>query len=314
MDYHIYPLKEQSRLEELCALFAKGLADTTPEYWKWKHFSENGQPEGMILVAEAEDGAFAGMFALQPERYEWNGREILMVQTEDLVIDPSHRGTGLMRRLYSYAMEYYAAMGAVGFVSFCNENSYPIFLKYGSVDRGYIYTQNSRKSSLPIYTNKKNAKTGGWNLEISDAMPEDLFYPVHSSGFGMVKGDTFMKWKFADNPEGPFRWLTIREHGELKGYAVVYVTQGRFRRAVNIYDWALKDEVSAEVLKKAVNLLRTYGNWVSLWGKHSDEVAERWKQAGLVEQTEKGTHFVLHQLREAPLPEHWHLTRADLDY
>ena len=23
--------------------FAKGLADTTPEYWKWKHFSENGQ-------------------------------------------------------------------------------------------------------------------------------------------------------------------------------------------------------------------------------------------------------------------------------
>ena len=69
MEYRIYPLEDQSRLEEICALFAKGLADTTPEYWKWKHFSENGQPAGMILVAEAEDGSFAGMFALRPECY-----------------------------------------------------------------------------------------------------------------------------------------------------------------------------------------------------------------------------------------------------
>lgn len=314
MDYRIYPLKDQSRLEELCTLFAKGLADTTPEYWKWKHFSENGQPEGLILVAEAEDGSFAGMFALQPECYEWNGSQILMVQTEDLVIDPNHRGTGLMRKLYSYAMEYYAAMGAVGFVSFCNENSYPIFLKYGSVDRGYIYTQNSKKSNLPVYTRKKSAKTGNWKLEVSDSMPTDLFFPVHRDGFGMVKDNIFMKWKFADNPEGPFRWLTIRENGELKGYLVVYVTQGRFRRAVNIYDWALKAEVPVEVLKKAVNLLRSHGNWVSLWGKYDEVVLNRWAQAGLADRSEKGTHFVLHQLGEEALPNNWHLTRADLDY
>jgi len=314
MEYRIYQLKDQSRLEELCTLFAKGLADTTPEYWKWKHFSENGHPEGMILVAEAEDGTFAGMFALQPERYEWNGRQILMVQTEDLVIDPNHRGTGLMRRLYSYAMEYYAAMGAVAFVSFCNENSYPIFLKYGSVDRGYIYTQNSKKSSLPIYTNRISAKTGAWKLKLTEQMPDDLFFPGHSDGFGMDKNNAFMQWKFVDNPEGPFQWLTIRENGVLKGYLVVYITQGRFRRAVNIYDWALMDDVTDEVLKQAIKLLRTHGNWVSLWGKHSGEVTERWKRAGLIGQSEKGTHFVLHQLGEEPLPEYWHLTRADLDY
>lgn len=314
MEYRIYPLKDQSRLEELCTLFAKGLADTTPEYWKWKHFSENGHPEGMILVAEAEDGTLAGMFALQPERYEWNGREILMVQTEDLVIDPNHRGTGLMRRLYSHAMKHYAAEGAVGFVSFCNENSYPIFLKYGSVDRGYIYTLNSKKTNLPIYTNRKKAKAGNWMIELSGDRPEDLFYPVHSDGYGMVKNDTFMKWKFTDNPEGPFQWVTIRENGRLKGYVTICVIQGRFRRAVNIYDWALKEDVSTFVLKKTVDLLRTHGNWVSLWGKYDDAVLNRWMQAGMTVRSEKGTHFVLHQLGAEPLPDCWHLTRADLDY
>lgn len=314
MDYRIYPLEDQSRLEELCALFAKGLADTTPEYWKWKHFTENGQPEGIILVAEAEDGSLAGMFALQPERYDFGDQKILMVQTEDLVIDPSHRGSGLMRKLYRHAMEHYAAMGAVGFVSFCNEASYPIFLKYGSVDAGYIYTQNSSKNSLPIYISKKKDRFNGWELEIADQMPRDLFYPKHQNGYGMTKNDEFMKWKFADNPEGPFRWLTIRKDGVLHGYAVVHITQGRLRRAVNIYDWALDEKVTPDVLKYGVNLLRTHGNWVSLWGKYGENDLNLWIQAGLTERNEDGTHFVLHQLGDTPLPERWHLTRADLDY
>jgi len=314
MEYRLYPLEDQSRLDEICSLFAKGLADTTPEYWKWKHFSENGQPKGMILVAETEDGSLAGMFALQPERYTCAEKTILVIQNEDLVIDPVHRGTGLMKKLYHFAKDYYTNEGAVGSISFCNPASYPIFLKYGAEDRGDIYTWNTPKSFLPIYREKRRDIFGDWEISLTDQMPGDLFYHVNEHAFQMVKNDAFMKWKFVDNPDGPFLWLTIRRSGQLLGYLVVHITQGKLRRAVNIYDWALDDTVSDDVLKRAVKLLRTHGNWVSLWGLYGEKVLNRWTAAGLTEKNEKGTHFVLHHFGDKTMPENWHLTRADLDY
>lgn len=314
MEYRLYPLEDQSLLDEICTLFAKGLAETTPEYWKWKHFADNGQPKGMILVAEAEDGTLAGMFALQPEWYTCADKSILVIQNEDLVIDPAHRGTGLMKKLYHFAKDYYTKEGAVGSISFCNPASYPIFLKYGAEDRGDIYSRNTPKSLLPLYLRKKNVRFDAWELSVTDQMPSDLFYPVNQDAFQMAKNDRFMKWKFVDNPDGPFRWLTIRNDGKLMGYMVVRTIQGKFRRAVNIYDWALREELPDEVLRAAVKLLRTHGNWVSLWGRYSDAVLDRWARAGLTQKSEQGTHFVLHTFGDAPMPDNWHLTRADLDY
>lgn len=314
MEYRLYPLKDQNRLQEVCALFAKGLADTAPDYWKWKHYSENGHPEGMILVAEAEDGALAGMFALQPVRYVCGGKELIMIQTEDLVIDPDHRGSGLMKKLYRFAAEYYAKEGAAGFMAFCNAASYPIFLKYGSRDMGDIYSRDTTKSLLPIYTGKTKRSCDGWQLELADEMPEDLFYAESDDVFRMKKNDAFMKWKFADNPDGPFRWLTIRKDHQLKGYLVIHITQGRLRRAVNIYDWELDETVTGKILKQAVNLLRTHGNWVALWGLYSEAVLARWAEAGVSEKNDNGAHFLLHEFGKEKLPDNWQLTRADLDY
>lgn len=313
-EYRLYPLKDQDRLPQICALFAKGLADTVPDYWKWKHYTENGHPEGMILVAEAEDGVFAGMFALQPVRYVCGDRELVMVQTQDLVIDPDHRGTGLMKKLYRFAADHYAKEGAAGFMAFCNAASYPVFVKYGSRDMGDIYCRNTPKSLLPIYAKKTRWAKDGWLLELTDAMPSDLFYSVSSERFRMKKCDTFMKWKFADNPEDTFRWLTIRKDGQLRGYLVVHITQGRLRRAVNIYDWELDAAVSGTVLRQAVKLLLTHGNWVSLWGLYSDAALGLWAEAGITDRDEKGSHFLLYDFGRETLPDNWQLTRADLDY
>lgn len=313
-EYRLYPLEDRERLPEICTLFAKGLADTVPGYWKWKHYSENGHPEGMILVAEAEDGTFAGMFALQPVRYVCGDRELVMIQAQDLVIDPDHRGTGLMKKLYYYAAEYYAREGAAGFMAFCNTASYPVFLKYGSRDMGDIYCRNTAKSLLPIYTGKKHWVKDGWQLELIDAMPADLFYSVSGEQFRMKKSDTFMKWKFADNPEDTFRWLTIRRDGQLRGYLVIHIAQGRLRRAVNIYDWDLDDTVPGKILKQAVDLLRTHGNFVSLWGRYSDVILTRWAEAGVVDKDRNSSHFLLYAFGKEALPGNWQLTRADLDY
>ena len=129
MSYQLYPLQDLSRLPQLCNLFATGLAETTPEFWKWKHFSENGHPESMILVAETAEGSFAGMFAFQPLYYRWKGRTLRIVHMMDLVIDPSHRGSGLMKTLFRYAHDHYSAQGYWGFLGFPNDVSYPILMK-----------------------------------------------------------------------------------------------------------------------------------------------------------------------------------------
>lgn len=314
MEYRLYPLEDQSRLDEICSLFAKGLADTTPEYWKWKHFSENGQPKGMILVAEAEDGILAGMYAQQPVIYELREKQISVVNLMDLVIDPEHRGSGLMKKLYQFVVDFYTEAKYSGYIGIPNCNSYPVFLKYGAIDMGDTHSYNTGKRLLPIYSNKHLCKKGDWEIQIGDEMPEDLFYPVNKEAFQLRKNDAFMKWKFVDNPDGPFRWLTIRNDGKLMGYMVVKTIQGKFRRAVNIYDWALREELPDEVLGAAVKLLRTHGNWVSLWGRYSDAVLDRWARAGLTQKSEQGTHFVLHTFGDASMPDNWHLTRADLDY
>lgn len=314
MSYKLYPFRDMSRLPEVCSLFAKGLSDTTVDYWRWKHYSDSGHPEGMILVAEADDGSLAGMFALQPERYQWGKASVTVVKTEDLVIDPAHRGSGLMKQLYQYAVTYYEAKGYWGFVAFTNENSYPIFLKYGAKDMGDISGVETGKRILPLYPCRTNLRFGDWTIRLTGQMPDDLFWPVRDTMVQMEKSRTFMEWKFVNNPEKDFHWLTIRKNGTLQGYLVVSITQGRFRRAVNICDWAFRENVDASVIRCAVKLLLTHGNWVELWGCCREEDRQLWAEAGLNRQSSQKTHFLLAPFQKEEYPTHWHLTRADLDY
>lgn len=314
MSYKLYPLQDRSKLPELCSLFAKGLADTTVDYWLWKHFSHNGHPEGMILVAEAEDGSLAGMFALQPENYRRGEECLVVVQMMDLVIDPRYRGTGLMKRLFQYAKWNYTEKGYWGFTGFPNPKSFPILTKYGAKDMGDISSLETGKRIVPIYIGRKKQQFGCWTLELKEEMPDDLFLTDKISAFQMDKPKAFMEWKFAANPEERFQWLTIRRNGTLEGYLVVHITRGRLRRAVNVYDWGLKNTVGATVLKQAVNLLLTHGNWVELWGRYSEEDQRLWREAGLNRKSDQRTHFLLMPFGANPIPDRWHLTRADLDY
>ena len=314
MDYRIYPFEDQSRLDEICALFATGLGDSTPEEWKWKHFSDNGMPKSMMLVAEADDGSFAAVFALQPEIYQYQDRTLRIVQAEDLVIAPSHRGSGLMRKLHTFMIHHLTDLGYAGFIGFPNENSLPVLVKYGAKQMPNIGSLNTAKRFLPLYPCRKTAAAGNWAITVCDSMPQDLFYCTNTECYQLTKNDAFMRWRFVDNPHEQFRWLTIRKAGVLMGYMVFCITAGRFRRAVNICDWALQDAVDTPALKKAVQVLRSWGNWASLWGQFSEEASGRWIRAGLSNQQAPGTHLLLHSFAKEPLPENFHLTRADLDY
>jgi GNAT superfamily N-acetyltransferase len=314
MDFRIYPLTDTKRLPELCNLFAKGLAETTPEQWLWKHYTPNDLPEGQILVAEDETGVLRGMFAMQPAWYRRGEERILLVQTEDLVIDPEARGQGLMRKLYDATMEQYRQLGAAAITAFsCNEASYPIFLKYGAKNLGDIGALATRKTLLPHIWNPTTYQRDGWDISVSFEMPADVFVTQGQEVFKMEKTPRTLAWKFTENPDRRYQWLTIRKDGELAGWLVFYVNCGRFRSAVNICDWEVKEQVTSEILSKAVKLLQNIGNWVSLWGRQSNADRQRWQAAGFTQYEQLADHFMYHATTPHTPSEFWHITKLDSD-
>lgn len=314
MDFRFYPLKDTSRLPELCNLFAKGLAQTTPQQWLWKHYTPNDLPEGMILVAEDEGGALRAMFAMQPAWYRRGEERLLLVQTEDLVIDPECRGQGLMRKLYDYTMDYYRRQGAAAITAFsCNDASYPIFLKYGARNLGDISALTTPKTALPPLWRKGTYSRDGWKIAISGDMPANLFFIQSDTVFKMEKTQRTVAWKFTENPDQHYQWLTIRKDSELVGWLVFYVNKGRLRSAVNICDWELKACVTPAILAEAVKLLQRLGNWVTLWGRQSEADRARWQAAGLNQEELHPDHFVFHSTGAQTPPAAWHITKLDSD-
>ena len=314
MDFRIYPLTDTARLSELCQLFAKGLAETVPEQWLWKHYTPNDLPEGQILVAEDENDVLRAMFAMQPAWYRKGEERILLVQTEDLVIDPEARGQGLMRKLYDHTMDFYRQQGATAITAFsCNDASYPIFLKYGAKNLGDIGALTTPKSMLPHIGNSNRLRKKEWELSCSDTMPQDIFILPGTDTFKMEKTPRTLAWKFTENPDQKYQWLTIRRKGELAGWLVFYVNKGRLRSAVNICDWELQNWVEPEMLSHAVRMLQGKGNWVTLWGRQSEADRKRWQAAGLTQEEHHPDHFVFHGTLDQTPPAHWHITKLDSD-
>lgn len=312
MDFRIYPLKDTSRLPELCELFAKGLGEITPAEWIWRNFTENGLPQGIVSVAEDETGKLRAVFGMQPVWYRRGQERLMLVQTQGLVIDPECRGQGLMRKVFDYNVDYFRRQGAAALTSFsCNELSYPIFMKYGSADLGSL-SGLATPVGLRKFRKKTRFAREGWDIQISDEMPGDLFFTESDSVFKMEKNLRFMQWKFNEDPNQRYRWLTIRKNGSLEGYLVFYVNRGRLRSAVNICDWELKSGVDEKILKKAVQILRTQGNWVTLWGIQTEADGGRWRAAGLTETNTAKDRFVYQPIDSTP-PATWHITKSDSD-
>lgn len=314
MEFRLYPLKDTARLEELCRLFALGLADTEPELWLWKHYRENGLPEGMVLVAEDQDGKLRGMFAMQPAWYRCGSQRRLLVQLEDLVIDPECRGQGLMRKLYDYTVEYFRTRGASALIALStNDASYPILCKYGCRDLGKLRVMCTPKAMVPKFWKRRSYDRDGWQIALQNSAPEELVFAYDVNRFKMEKNLRFAQWKFDENPERKSRWLTIRKNGELIGSVTFYVNQGRLRSAVNIQDFELKNCVTDDILKKVVNILHSFGHWVSLWGSWDDVMIAQWQRAGLTLSGDCNDHFIYHSLDGIPAPAQWYITKADSD-
>lgn len=314
-EYKLFPFTDWSRVSEIQDLFRQGLGETTQEYWIWKYNTENGLSEKILLVAENYSGKIVGMAGLQFTEYQVNDKRMMITQFQDLIIAPDCRGTGLMRKIYSKAMEISKEHGSVAFMEHPNENSLPPLLKYGATDMGGIGSITSKKHlfSMPRKTIYQK-EIDGWNLNILDRMPEDVFFETHKSCYKLVKNKDFLRWRFDNNSNEKFQWVTIRKDSILCGYFVFQTFRGRFHTAVNIYDYEIKEGIPMNILKQAIRMLKSHGSWISLWGIFSEEDYMMWKNAGLSNQDNRKSNFMIHLFYNQKLPTNWHLTRADLDF
>lgn len=314
-EYKLKRFTDKNRIPELQELFRKGLGETTREFWEWKYWEENGLPESFILVAEDVNNKIVGMFGFQLLKYLCGDDSIILVQTQDLVIDPVCRGKGLMKTLYTEAMRICKEKGAIAFLAYPNKNSYPIFLKYGASDMPKISSINTRRNYFSCLKKEiSELCIGEWSIKITDKIPDNIYNSKPQTSYKLDKNQEYLQWKFDSNPDEEFKWLIIYDKESIKGYFVFSPNRGRISTAVNVYDFDLSEEVPENIIKKAISILKTYGNWVSIWGSFSERESAMLKNAGLRKESKGKTNFTIHSFENKEVNIDLLLTRADLDY
>lgn len=307
MEYRIYRLEDEGRLGEVCELFAQGLGETTEKYWKWRIFTPNGQDQPELIVAEDESGRLVGVSSILPEIY--GDRERKCAQLCDWVIHPDCRGQGLVGKLYRYAHQRYTDLSYDFMIEYPNDNSYPIFQKYGFTEKESIGCWNTAKRLLTLKPGAADTELDGLTYRFADHCPVTSF---RQRSDRMYRTPEFMHWKYDLNPETKFRWLTVWDGDNLAGYFVFTCTHGRLRTAVNVYDWEF-DPAAQSAFNTAVSLLNRFGNYVSIWGRYGEQEQSLLRAGGL-EPSQGGTRLMLKSLSEKGWPEPLTLTRIDTDY
>lgn len=304
-----------SRVDELRALFRTGLGETSKEFWLWKYGGKNGLEAPDYWIIEDASGEMVGTFGIQPYLYRKLDDEYIIVQLQDMVVAPQCRGFGFPRILYHTALERCKEYGAVAFVAYSNEASIGPFMKYGAVNMGDIGALHTRKKELAFLKKPKtHLEKDGWSYTLTETMPEDIFFKGSADAFKMVKSPEFMRWRFDQNPDEDFRWLTVRRDDTLQAWVVFQIFRGRIHTAVNIYDYDLRKDLPEEIRQQSLEILQTCGSWVSLWGRMSEDERTKWRRAGMTREEQPSSHFLLHFFDGSVPPENWRILRVDRDF
>lgn len=311
MSYTISVFDDPERIPELIELFSTGLGETTVDHWKWRLFTENGLPDpAFAVVALDKDGKMAGVSSMLPVIYGSGENERKCLQFCDWVVHPDHRGKGIIKMIYRYACDYFSDKGYDFIMEFPNDNSYPIFQKYGFFEEPYIGCMNTSKRLFFSKRIPSDCNFSGVEIRFTDTCP---FTNEEFVSVGRIyRNVKFLRWKYDLNPDTEYRYVSLWKNESCIGYFVYTLTRGRLRTAVNVYDWDYYGS-DPDILRKVISLLRKMGNYVSIWGRYDGETVALMNKAGLKD-VGGTTRLMLKSLSDKPLPEKLTLTRIDTDY
>lgn len=307
MNNRIFTFQDKNRVSELIELFGTGLGATTEEYWMWRLFSDIGEMNPVAIVCENEQGRLDGMMTAIPAIY--GSGETRILQMCDWVVRPEARGQGLISKMYQFITDEYRKLGYDGVSAFANENSKPVVLKYNYKDYGRF----SRWSTgfRPFWGKNtteeiiiKDAK-----YSFTETCPD---FDISVRKKRLYRDQRFLSWKYDQNPETEYTWLSVWKNSLCVGYLVFTLTKGRIRTVVNVYDWDFDERFEAE-FAKAITLLCKRGNSVCIWGKYSVKEEQMMSAAGM-KKTEIGNPLSVKAFPDKRIPDELILTRVDTDF
>jgi len=310
MDYRISILEDPGRIPELIELFRTGLGDTSADHWRWRLFTDVGQPEQpFAVIAEDEAGKLVGVSTFFPVRYGCSGTKA--VEFGDWIVHPSCRGQGLIGKIFGSTCSWFSDQGyAFIMTSFPNQNSGPILRRFGFTDLPNVaeYVTSNRL----FFSGKAPADrvVEGVQFRFTDACPLTEA-PQHREG-RLQRSLAFLRWKFDQNPDASYRWLSLWQQERCIGYFVYHRNKGRIRTAVNIHDWELEPG-SEPLFSEAIRLLAKRGSFVSIWGKYPEQTLSMFHAAGM-HHSGRSTPTITKPFYPGGVPDDLTLTRADTDY
>ena len=309
MQYSISILSDQSRIPEVISLFRTGLGETSVEHWVWRLFTDNGQEDRpFAVIAEDETGRMVGISTVIPTRYGSSQKKC--VSFGDWVIHPNHRGQGLIRKIFNFIYDYFSQRGYDFMLTFPNQNSYPILRRYGFEDLTGVASWNSKTQPFALRHRPNNRNHQGVSYRFSERCPLTALPSPKENR--LYRTPEYLSWKYDQNPDVTYTWLTLWQDETLLGYFVYTLTKGRLRTAVNVYDWDYYSSQDAP-FRYAVYLLRGLGSFVSFWGIYTGDLLELLKQSGL--QFHPGeTKCIVRPMQPEGIPDELNITRADTDY
>jgi GNAT superfamily N-acetyltransferase len=217
----------------------------TLEHWNWKHQEYLGRPD--IIVAMDKDrivGARPFMFV----ELRLGNKKVNAAQHTDTMVDPEYQGKGIFNRMGQFSIRYLKDSGYALSYGFPNRLSRAGFQKQGwrivgptesmyrLIKPRNVMTHKLKSSFLgdvtgllygAIFRIKTRDTTGlsrSFQVSVFDRFNEGLNEVDilrDERAIDLVRSESFLRWRFDDNPLFKYKYVAITKQGKLKGYAVI---------------------------------------------------------------------------------------------
>lgn len=348
---HYRPGDEGAIIELYERTFGRPMGDhESPRHWRWE-FLENPTGRQAILLAFAGP-TLAAQYAALPVRLRIGGRDTDAALSLDTATAAAFRGRGLFPRL---ARQLYRELGEAGgsaVFGFPNVNSAPTFFgKLGWRELapfpllvkplpGAVTTWLSRRGAAAralaplaewgasIAAPPARAVSGDLMLESIESFPADTDDLWNRAREGktvcVVRDRAYLEWRYAGNPDHPYRLWTVRERGALVGTLVTRRADRFGFRSGFLVDLLCEEaraDVADALVRGAERVLREEGAELLAALMYPGSAAHAaLRRSGFLRAPERlmpqSIHFGVCPLRDEPSlsnPTSWYVTWGDSD-
>lgn len=225
-----YKKVDLNNLERFIEIYkASLLRDVDLNYFNWKYVNN---PAGEVIAFEAtHNGNVAAFYGMIPEKYNVNGKEVIIYQSMDTMTHPDYQKKGLFVTLakmcYNYILEinpstfFIGIPGSNSIYGFVNKldwknihNSSYVFLNRTLFKSYNFFNSKNSKIKIKEINNFEMLKSEELNYNLTDS---NLIQPLISNDL--------IKWKVFQHPYKKTHLISIYDSNQLIGFCIYSIDE-----------------------------------------------------------------------------------------